>query len=343
MSSDSGTWQPQTVPGKPGQLIARLAYDCVGVGGLEKRMLCCNGGDTGLNVTRHESVLTPNWSFIARKFGESQYEGKQMTGKEISTGAPSACGVHWSSIDWGAVESHVRRLQMRIAKAIREKKHNKAKALQWILTHSHYAKLLAVKRVTQNKGNKTPGVDNQRWTTEKQKMQAAKSLKKHGYQTMPLRRIYIPKKNGKLRPLGIPTMKCRAMQALYLLALEPIAETLADKNSYGFRPKRSTVDAIEQCHHVLCRKVSARWVLEGDIKGCFDNICHQWMLDNIPMDKAILRKWLKAGYMEDGKLFSTEAGTPQGGLCKALHKPPYAKKAIMQSNRRNSLIFNGSI
>jgi len=274
----------------------------------------CNGGDTSLNVVRHESEQTPNGSFIAREFGESQHEGKHMTAVATLAGAPSAWHDDWDSINWDTVTSQVRRLQMRIAKAIREKRHNKAKALQWLLTHSHYAKLLAVKRVTQNKGSKTPGVDNQRWTTPKQKMSAAADLKRHGYQTQPLRRIYILKKNGKQRPLGIPTMKCRAMQALYLLALEPIAETLADKNSYGFRPKRSTADAIEQCHLVLCKRVSAQWILEGDIKGCFDNIDHQWMLKNIPMDKDILKKWLAAGYMEKGKLFSTEAGTPQGGI-----------------------------
>jgi len=235
----------------------------------------------------------------------------QMTAK---AGAPSTCNESWDAIDWASVTAHVRRLQMRIAKATREKRYNKVKALQWLLTHSYCAKLLAVKRVTQNKGSRTAGVDNQRWQTSKQKLSAAKSLRRHGYQTLPLKRIYIPKKNGKQRPLGIPTMKCRAMQALHLLALDPISETLADKNSYGFRPHRSTKDAIEQCHHVLCRKVTAKWVLEADIKGCFDNISFNWMLDNIPMDKEILRKWLSTGYIDKGKFFPTEAGTPQGGI-----------------------------
>ncbi|WP_345788877.1 reverse transcriptase domain-containing protein [Acinetobacter haemolyticus] len=98
-------------------------------------------------------------------------------------------------------------------------------------------------------------------------------------------------------------MKCRAMQALHLLALEPIAETIADRNSYGFRPQRSTADAAAQCFGVLSRKVSAEWVLEGDIQGCFDNISHDWMIANLPMDKVILRKWLKAGYVYQTKLF----------------------------------------
>ncbi|NNH89053.1 group II intron reverse transcriptase/maturase, partial [Acinetobacter sp. ANC 4279] len=112
-----------------------------------------------------------------------------------------------------------------------------------------------------------------------------------------------------MRPLGIPTMKCRAMQALHLLALEPIAETTADPNSYGFRPQRAA-----QCFGVLSRKANAEWVLEGDIEGCFDNISHDWMIANIPMHKMILLKWLKAGYVYQSKLFPSLSGTPQGGI-----------------------------
>ncbi|KAF0655680.1 hypothetical protein L244_33175, partial [Salmonella enterica subsp. enterica serovar Worthington str. BCH-3194] len=104
------------------------------------------------------------------------------------------------------------------------------------------------------------------------------------------------------------------MQALYLLALDPISETSADRNSYGFRPVRSAADAIEQCFVNLSRKSSAEWVLEGDIKGGFDNISHNWLLANIPLDKQVLGKWLKAGFMESGRLHPTEAGTPQGGI-----------------------------
>jgi len=104
------------------------------------------------------------------------------------------------------------------------------------------------------------------------------------------------------------------MQALHLLALLPVAETTADKNSYGFRPGRSTADAIGQSFLMLSRKDSATWVLEGDIRGCFDNISHEWMLRHIPADKEVLRKWLKAGFMENRVLFPTEAGTPQGGI-----------------------------
>jgi len=222
--------------------------------------------------------------------------------------------VNWQQIDWQKAHCIVRRLQVRIAEATRQGRWNKVKALQWILTHSFYAKALAVKRVTENQGKRTPGVDRVVWSTPKDKAKAILSLRRRGYRPLPLSRTYVPKANGKKRPLGIPTMKDRAIQALYLLALEPVAETLADKNSYGFRKERSTWDAKEQGFNVLSQKTAATWVLDADISGCFDNISHQWLLDNIPMDKVILSKWLKSGYVLKGKLFPTEAGTPQGGI-----------------------------
>src|SRR5690606_32612277 len=172
---------------------------------------------------------------------------------------------------------------------------------------------LAVKRVTENRGRKTPGVDNQTWSTPEEKWKAVTSLSNKRYKPLPLRRVHIPKPNGEKRPLGIPTMRDRAMQALHLLALDPVAETTGDSHSYGFRRERSTADAIEQVRNVLGRKASPQWVLEGDIKGCFDNISHEWLVANVLMDKNILRKWLKAGFVEMGKLFPTNAGTPQGG------------------------------
>jgi len=224
----------------------------------------------------------------------------------------------WPTIDWSHVRQEVRRLQSRIAKATQAGHHRKAQALQWLLTHSRTARLLAVHKVTTNRGAKTPGVDKVIWRSNRQKLQAAFNLKRHGYRPRPLRRHYIPKPNGKLRPLSIPTLHDRAMQALYALALAPIAETLADRYSYGFREGRRCADALEQCFTVLSRKVSAPWVLEGDIRACFDEINHQWLLQHVPMDKQILRAWLKAGYWEKSQLFPTEAGTPQGGIISPL-------------------------
>jgi len=220
----------------------------------------------------------------------------------------------WKTIDWPHVRQEVRRLQMRIAQATQAGQHRKAQALQWLLTHSRSAKLLAVHKVTTNRGARTPGVDNIIWRTNKQKLHAALSLQRHGYRPRPLRRLYIPKPNGKLRPLSIPTQHDRAMQALYALALAPIAETLADRYSYGFREGRRCADALEQCFSVLSKRQSAPWILEGDIRACFDEISHDWLLAHVPMDKRILRAWLKAGYWEKDQLFPTQTGTPQGGL-----------------------------
>ena len=232
---------------------------------------------------------------------------------ESDTGASSACS-GWSAVDWHAAERHVRRLQVRIAKATTEGRWGKVNALQRLLTHSFYAKLLAVKRVTGNRGAKTPGVDGLLWTTSRQKIDAALALRRRGYRPQPLRRIYIPKKNHQRRPLGIPTMADRAYQALHWLALEPVSESTVDPNAYGFRPKRSAADAIAQCFNCLSKSTSSQWILEGDIKSCFDEIDHDWLLANIPMDKKVLHQWLKAGYLEDSRFYSTEMGTPQGGI-----------------------------
>lgn len=236
-----------------------------------------------------------------------------MTPAKLHGGASSP-SANWSSIDWKQVKHDVLRLQMRIAKSARKKRWGRVQALQRILTRSHQAKLLAVKRVTENQGRKTAGVDGIVWVNDKQKWEAAATISCKNYRSKPLRRIYIPKKNGNKRPLGIPTMKDRTMQALFLIAYEPVAEVTADCHSYGFRPKRSTADAIERCFNVLAQKTSATWILEGDIKGCFDNISHKWLTQNIVLEKKVLKQWLNAGFMDKGRLSPTTAGTPQGGI-----------------------------
>lgn len=233
-----------------------------------------------------------------------------MNGKPCASPGIATC---WEAIDWQKALAYVKKLQVRIVKAQKEGHYSKVKSLQWLLTHSFYAKALAVKRVTSNRGKRTSGVDHELWLTPQAKFNAISKLNRRGYHPQPLRRHYIPKKNGKMRPLGIPTMTDRAMQTLYKFSLEPIAETYADPNSYGFRIGRSTHDAIEQCFTDLNKGKSPEWILEGDIKGCFDHISHEWLLENIPMDTQILEKWLKCGYVETRKLFPTDEGAPQGG------------------------------
>nr|WP_172689222.1 group II intron reverse transcriptase/maturase [Enterobacter cloacae]AQX35370.1 group II intron reverse transcriptase/maturase [Enterobacter cloacae] len=237
-----------------------------------------------------------------------------MTTSATGAGAPSHEPEAWHSIDWAKCHREVRRLQARIVKAVREGRYGRVKALQWLLTHSFSGKALAVRRVTENKGRHTPGVDGKLWTTPAARFQAIKSLRRRGYRSLPLKRLLIPKADGKSRPLGVPSMRDRAMQALYMIALSPVAETTADQRSFGFRPQRSVADAIEQCFIVLSKKHAPEWVLEGDIQGYFDNISHEWLMENIPIDRVILSRWLKAGYMEGRQLFPTEAGTPQGGI-----------------------------
>src|SRR5215467_15631280 len=234
---------------------------------------------------------------------------------EQSTGATShEMTVDWRSINWKKAHKIVNRLQARIVQATKAGKRNKVKALQRLLTHSFSGKALAVKRVTENQGTNTPGVDKVLWSTPEEKAMAIQKLQSRGYTAQPLRRLYIPKPNGKQRPLGIPTMTDRGMQALYLQALDPIAETQADTHSYGFRKERSCADAINQCYRVLFRADMPAWSLEGNIKSCFDTISHNWLLAHIPMEESILDKWLKAGYMEKSVWHPSDDGTPQGGI-----------------------------
>ena len=208
----------------------------------------------------------------------------------------------------------VKGLQQRIVKATQEEDWGKVKDLQRLLTRSISSRLLAVKRVTENQGKATPGVDGVICSTPEAKIRALPTLKKDGYHAQPLRRVLIPKNNGKMRPLSIPTMKDRAMQALHLLALDPVEETRADGNSYGFRPGRSTADARSQLFILLSKRTSPPFVLEGDIEACFDRISHDWLLSHVLMDKTMLHEWLKAGVVHKGELQPTKSGTPQGGI-----------------------------
>jgi RNA-directed DNA polymerase len=228
--------------------------------------------------------------------------------------ASSNVPTEWTAIDWRRVQKNVMVMQIRLTKATKEGDWRRVKTLQRWLTHSFSAKALAVKRVTENQGKRTAGVDQQLWDTPLRKFAAIAQLKKRRYRPLPLRRVYIPKANGKERPLGIPTMRDRAMQALYLLALDPVLETLSDPNSYGFRKNRSTADAMSQIFLRTSKKDSAEWILDADIEGFFDNINHDWLIKQVLMDRTVLRMWLKSGVVDRAQLRATTAGTPQGGI-----------------------------
>tara|TARA_Y100000294_G_scaffold51878_1_gene48902 strand:- start:155 stop:1870 length:1716 start_codon:yes stop_codon:yes gene_type:complete len=226
----------------------------------------------------------------------------------------------WSSIDWTAVERNVRRLQERIFRAGQNGETGRVKNLQKLLVRSSSAKLLAIRKVTRiNRGRNTPGIDGVVCKSPSSRLAMyRKGLRLKGYRPKPVRRVYIPKAGGKQRPLGIPTMKDRVMQALVKLALEPEWEPRFEANSYGFRPGRCTMDAIEALHVTLSRRGSSRWVLDADIAKCFDRIDHEALLARLPVFTTTIRRWLKAGVVELGKRDNTTMGTPQGGIISPL-------------------------
>src|SRR5256712_2442771 len=199
-------------------------------------------------MTPRTSGQTSIWSFITKELGQLLEERRQMTAVATLTGALSAGPVAWHTIDWYAVHRTVRRLQARIVKAVQAGRWGKVRAWQHLLTHSFSGKALAVRRVTENDGRQTPGGDGMLWDTPAKKTRALEELRQRGYRAQPLRRIYIPKTSGtnRWRPLSIPTMYDRAMQALYLLTLDPIPETLGDPNSYGVRRERSPARGPEE-------------------------------------------------------------------------------------------------
>ena len=225
-----------------------------------------------------------------------------MSAAEMLAGAAPERTPDWHSIDWRKVWRTVRRLQARIVKAVAEGRWNKVKALVYLLTHSFSGRALAILRVVSNSGAKTPGVDGILWNTPEAKSAAFSTLRRHGYQPQPLRRVYIPKSNGKRRGLGIPTMTDRAMQALYLLGLDPIAESQADGHSYGFRLERRCADALAQTHILLSHRHGPEWILEGDIKACFDRISHEWLLTHVPMDRQVLAAMVESGFPGEARL-----------------------------------------
>jgi RNA-directed DNA polymerase len=222
--------------------------------------------------------------------------------------------LRWQAIDWQTVEEFINKAQTRIAKAMVKGNRKLVRELQRMLTHSYYGKLWAIRKVTSTRGKRTAGIDTEKWDSPAKKYRAASGIEQKGYRAKALKRVYIPKSNGKKRPLSIPTMTDRAMQALAVLALDPVIESTSDTHSFGFRKGRSSQDAMAQLFVTMARKDSPEWIVEGDIKACFDEIAHEWLLEHTPMDKDLLKEFLKAGYVYEKQLFPTERGTPQGGI-----------------------------
>jgi Retron-type reverse transcriptase len=225
----------------------------------------------------------------------------------------------WNTINWAKVQRKVFKLQKRIYQTSLSGQNAKARKLQKLLVKSHYAKLLAVRRVTQdNQGKRTAGVDGIKSITPKQRLELAESLSKY-QKAKPLRRVRIPKSNGEERPLGIPTIQDRVRQALVKSALEPQWEARFEGESYGFRPGRSAHDAMSRIFHSI--KQSEYYILDADISKCFDQINHEYLLSKIDCPSTIktqIKQWLKAGVMDNGTFEATEAGTPQRGVISPL-------------------------
>lgn len=205
-------------------------------------------------------------------------------------------------LGWKTCQTKVFEFQCKIAVAYEKGDLKEVTRLQHMLIRSFEARAIAVRRVVKNSGAKTPGIDGVIWKTDKEKIDTILMLRDLSeYKAQPVRRIYIPKANGGKRPLGIPTMFDRAVQALWMLAQVPIGESTADTRSYGFRQYRGVQDVATYLKQVLGAMYAKRWVLEADIKGFYDNLSHEWIFKNIPMEKKILKEFLKAGFFLDNR------------------------------------------
>ncbi|MED4268159.1 group II intron reverse transcriptase/maturase [Priestia megaterium] len=230
----------------------------------------------------------------------------------------------WYSIDWSIIHKYVMKLRQRIYRAEQQKQQRKVRKLQRLLLRSKANLLLSIRRVTQqNNGKRTPGVDGYTASRANERIKFYQQLVKYNvfrHRPKPAKRTFIPKKDGKLRPLGIPTMRDRVYQNVVKNALEPQWEVKFEPTSYGFRPKRSTHDAISNLFNKLNTNSKKKWVFEGDFLGCFDHLNHKWITKQTSMfpGNTLIKRWLEMGYIEHDMLQTTTEGTPQGGLVSPL-------------------------
>lgn len=227
----------------------------------------------------------------------------------------------WATINWKLAKKRVRNLRQRIYRATQNGQWNKVRSLMKLMLRSYSNLLLSVRRVTQeNQGKKTAGIDKETALTPAKRTKLVNEMLNYElWKAKPTKRIYIPKANGKRRPLGIPCIRDRVAQAVVKNALEPSWEARFEANSYGFRLGRGVHDAIEQSW-IRLQRGRDTWILEADIKGCFDNISHEYILRVIggTPGREIIKQWLKAGYIETEMFHETESGTPQGGIISPL-------------------------
>ena len=212
----------------------------------------------------------------------------------------------WESIDWDAAEKHLEAMQMALAKSAYSRDPDRIEKWQKRIVYSIDAKLLAVRHVCASSPG--AGVDMIKWKTPHEKMSAALSLTSKGYKAMPSRLLLVKSKNGKQRRIHIETYYDHAMQCLYAFALDPIAESWGDRKSYAYRKGRSTFDMNEHIKNSLSGENAPEWVFIGDIRKCYENISHDWIMKNIPMSQYVLKQFLEAGYVFAGEMFPMDTG-----------------------------------